>query len=128
MEMYNWIGPKVKQVWNNAMHVLHNFLGFDMNTTAFYLGRYSLHILLLKSSIVVACTLVTNHHPGHFSYHSSDRIMHLMLNKYYCHRFLPKDSFRLVTFGCESAADCGKDVYFLQKIAGRCRNAVMGFY
>ena len=25
-EMNNWIGPTVKQLWNFAMHVLHNFL------------------------------------------------------------------------------------------------------
>ena len=28
------------------------FLGFNINTTAFCLGRYSLHLLLLKSSMV----------------------------------------------------------------------------
>ena len=40
------------------MHVLHNFLSFDVNITAFYLGHYVLHILLLKSSVFclsVAC-------------------------------------------------------------------------
>ena len=36
--MSNWIGPTVKQLWNYAMHVLHN-------TAAFCLGRSSLHIL-----------------------------------------------------------------------------------
>ena len=29
---------------------LHNYFGFDINTTAFCLGRSSLHLLLLKSS------------------------------------------------------------------------------
>ena len=49
--MSNWIGPTVKQLWNYAMHLLHNFFGFDTNTTAFCLGRSSLHLLLIKSSI-----------------------------------------------------------------------------
>ena len=49
--MSNWIGPTVKQLRNYAMHVLHNFLGFNTNTTAFCLGRSSLHLLLLKSSM-----------------------------------------------------------------------------
>ena len=33
------------------MHVLHNFMGFDINTTANYLDCYSLRLLLLKSSM-----------------------------------------------------------------------------
>ena len=33
------------------MHVLHKFLVFNINTTVFCLGQYSLHLLLLKSSI-----------------------------------------------------------------------------
>ena len=49
--MNNWIGPTVKQVWNYAMHVLHIFLGFNINTTASSLGQYSLHLLLLKSTM-----------------------------------------------------------------------------
>ena len=39
--MSNWIGPTVKQLWNFAMHVLHNFFGFSINTTTFCLGRSS---------------------------------------------------------------------------------------
>ena len=35
------------------MHVLHNFWGLDINTTAFRLGRYSLYLPLLKSSMVL---------------------------------------------------------------------------
>ena len=50
--MSNWIGPRVKQLWNYAMHVLHKFLGFNINTTAFCLGRSRLHLLILKSSVV----------------------------------------------------------------------------
>ena len=50
-EMSNWIGPTVKQLWNYAMHVLHNFFRFNINTAAFCLGRSSLHLLLLKSSM-----------------------------------------------------------------------------
>ena len=48
------IGTTVKHELNNAMHVLHNFLGFDINTTAFCLGQYSIHLLLLKSSMVLS--------------------------------------------------------------------------
>ena len=43
--------PKSKQMWNVAMHVLHNFGFFDINATAFHLGRYNLQLLLLKSSM-----------------------------------------------------------------------------
>ena len=49
--MSNLISPRVKQLWIYAMHVLHNFFGFNTNTTAFCLGRSSLHLLLLKSSM-----------------------------------------------------------------------------
>ena len=49
--MNNWIGPTVKHVWNNAMHALHNFWGFDVYTSAFRLGLYNPHLLLLKSSM-----------------------------------------------------------------------------
>ena len=37
--------------WNFAMHVQHNFLMFDINTTTYHLGRYSPYLLLLKISI-----------------------------------------------------------------------------
>ena len=40
--------PTVQQLLNYAMHVLHNFLGFRINKTAFCLGRYSLYLLLSK--------------------------------------------------------------------------------
>ena len=53
-EMSNWIGPAVKQVWNYAIHVLHNFFRFNINTTAFCLGRSSFHLLLLNSSMITA--------------------------------------------------------------------------
>ena len=43
--------PNSQTTWNYAMHQLHNFLGFNTNTTALILGRSSLH-LLLKSSMV----------------------------------------------------------------------------
>ena len=49
--MSNWIGPTVKQLWNFAINVLHNFLGLNISNTPFCLGRYSLHLLLLKSSM-----------------------------------------------------------------------------
>ena len=49
--MNKWIGPKAKQVWNSAMHVLHNVKGVVINTTAYHLGSYNLH-LLLESSMV----------------------------------------------------------------------------
>ena len=50
--MSNWISPTVKQLWNYAMHVLHNFFRFNTNTTAFCLGQSSVHLLLLKSSMI----------------------------------------------------------------------------
>ena len=50
-EMNSWNGPKVKHVWNNTMHVLHIFW-VDTNTAAFRLGQYSLHLLLLMSSML----------------------------------------------------------------------------
>ena len=40
-----------KQLCNFAMNVLHNFFRFYINTKAFCLDRYSLHILPLKSSM-----------------------------------------------------------------------------
>ena len=43
-KMNNWIGPTVKQLWKYAMHVQHNFFGFNINTTAFCLGQSSLHL------------------------------------------------------------------------------------
>ena len=49
--MNNRIGPTVKQVWNVVMHVLLIIVGFVINRSA-HLGRYSLHLLLLKSSMV----------------------------------------------------------------------------
>ena len=45
-----WISPAVKQLWNYAMHVMQK-IGFNINPTAFCLGRSSLHHLLLKSSM-----------------------------------------------------------------------------
>ena len=56
-EMNNWIGQTNKQLWNFAMHKLHNLWEFDINTTAFCLGLYSLHLLLLKSSMPQQKTL-----------------------------------------------------------------------
>ena len=52
--MNNRIDPKVKQVLNVSMHVMHNFLwgGVVINTTAYHLGLYSLQLLLLRSSMV----------------------------------------------------------------------------
>ena len=49
--MSNWISPTVKQLWKYVMYVLYTFFGFDINTTAFCLGRSSLHLLILKSSM-----------------------------------------------------------------------------
>ena len=65
----NWIGPTVKHVWNDAMHVLHNFGEFDINTTAFCLGQYSHHLPLLKSSMPsysVLMLLGTTYESQHF--------------------------------------------------------------
>ena len=47
--MNNWIGPTVKHVWNNAMRLMWNIWVFDINSTAFRLGRYSLHLLLQRA-------------------------------------------------------------------------------
>ena len=52
--MNKWISPKVKQLWHVAMHgLLHAFFlgGGVITTTAYHLGRYSLHLILLKSSL-----------------------------------------------------------------------------
>ena len=49
--MNNQIGPTVKHVRNDAMHLLNNFLGFVMNTRAYHYGQYSPHLILLKSSM-----------------------------------------------------------------------------
>ena len=57
-EMSNKIGPTVKQLWNYAMHVLHKFFGFNINTTAFCLGQSSLHLLLLMSSMIEHSVLI----------------------------------------------------------------------
>ena len=35
----HWIGPTVEQLWNYAMHVLHNIFRYNKNTTDFSLGR-----------------------------------------------------------------------------------------
>ena len=40
------IGPTVKCVWNYSMHMLCIFGGFVINTTAYQLGQFSLHIQL----------------------------------------------------------------------------------
>ena len=50
--MNTWISRMVKRVWTYAMHVLHNFFRFVINTTVYHLCRYSLHLLLLKRSMV----------------------------------------------------------------------------
>ena len=42
------------------MHVLHNFWVFDINTTAFRLGQYSLHLLLLQSSMAEQSKAISN--------------------------------------------------------------------
>ena len=41
-----------KKLWNHPMHVLDKFFGFNINTTAFCFGQSSLHLLLLKSSMI----------------------------------------------------------------------------
>ena len=44
--------PNSQTILNYAMHVLHKIFGFNINTTAFCLGRSSIHLLLLKSSMI----------------------------------------------------------------------------
>ena len=49
--MNNQIGPWVKDAWNVVKHVLHNYFGTYMITTAYSLGRYLptiLHLFVLK--------------------------------------------------------------------------------
>ena len=46
--MNNQIGPTVKHVWNDAMHRLNIFWGFVINTTAYHLDQYNLHLLYTK--------------------------------------------------------------------------------
>ena len=48
--MNNWIGPTVKHEWI-LPYIYCNFFRFVKITTAYHLCRYSLHILLIKSSI-----------------------------------------------------------------------------
>ena len=62
-QMNNWIDPTVRQLRSYTMHVLHNFQGFNTNTTAFCLGRCSLHLLLLKSSMVWVKFFVCSRRP-----------------------------------------------------------------
>ena len=54
--------PNVKQEWNVAIHVLQIFLGGGViNTTAYHLGLYSLHLLLLKMAKLLEVTLLQKH-------------------------------------------------------------------
>ena len=73
----NWIGPTVKHGWNVGVYGLHKFhavkhecdayfFQFLKDTTAYPMGRYSLHILLLKSSI--GCILKMCHFRPLFLY------------------------------------------------------------
>ena len=59
-EINNQIGPNIEQLWNVAMQVLHNILGFVLNTTAYHMGRYSCRLLLLKRSMVQLYILQVN--------------------------------------------------------------------
>ena len=65
-EMSNWISPTVKQQWNYSIHILHKFFGFNINATVFCLGRSSLHLLLLKSSMT-AVFKMSSRVPSHES-------------------------------------------------------------
>ena len=51
-EMINRIGPKVKQVWNVA-YICYIFWGgwVVINTTAYHLSQYSLHLLVLPKEL-----------------------------------------------------------------------------
>ena len=50
--MNNWTDSIFKRVWNVAIHVIGNFLSFVINTSAYQWADMSLHLLLLKSSMV----------------------------------------------------------------------------
>ena len=98
--MSNWIGPTVKQLWNYAMHVLHNFFVFNTNTTAFCLGRSSLHLLLLKSSMPIAISrLPTFHRDNSYTWRDNDLLRACFgstwesLTKYRQHRLIKKVSY-----------------------------------
>ena len=49
----------IRRSWTNGSvqkpnrHALHNFLGVCHNTTAYHMARYSLHLLILMSSMLV---------------------------------------------------------------------------
>ena len=51
---------KHKHVWNVAMNVLQNIVGFVQNTTTYPLGRYSLQLLLLKTSMAYLVQIKTS--------------------------------------------------------------------
>ena len=46
------IGSAQKSNKYGMMHMLHNFLVFVISTTAYHLGRYSIHLLLQKCSML----------------------------------------------------------------------------
>ena len=55
-----WTTESAQQSNNyGIMPCVHLFFGFNINTIAFYLGRSSLHLLLLKSSMTNPVTLST---------------------------------------------------------------------
>ena len=51
-------GSAQQSTLDYAMYVLHKFFRFNINTTAFCLGRSSLHFLLLKSSMGILSYLL----------------------------------------------------------------------
>ena len=50
-EMNKWISPKVKQVLNIAMIMMHNFLVVFHKNNSLPIGPINLHLILLKSSM-----------------------------------------------------------------------------
>ena len=48
--MNNLIGPIVKHAWNDNMHSRH-FFQFVINTTAYHLGLFSLHLILIGKEL-----------------------------------------------------------------------------
>ena len=95
-EINNQIGPNIEQLWNVAMQVLHNILGFVLNTTAYHMGRYSCHLLLLKSSMVQLYVLQVN--IIYYKYFCCFRCLtkSVLHNRSPCSRMLPLTFLRCV--------------------------------
>ena len=66
-----------KHVWNDTVHILHIFV---VNTIAYHLGKYSLHLLILKRSMGRPVGYSTSHVNEQFQ-----KIFEMMLNIFNIH-------------------------------------------